>query len=156
MFGSIQTIHKTIWSMPKGSWYLDLSKTIWLGPNMLISLLDRTKFPGPFGVDWMFYGYFWQDQKSCKVLFYCWVLEVLCVFWILVSYQIYDLHVSCSISCLLTLVIVSFDAQTFWISLKSNLICFFFVVVVACQNEILIKAFFFSLIIINGLFPFRI
>ena len=29
--------------MPKGLWYLILSKTIWHGPNMLMDILDRTK-----------------------------------------------------------------------------------------------------------------
>jgi len=144
--------------MPKGSWYLILSKTIWLGPNILIGLLGRTKFPGPFGVDWMFYECFWQDQISCKVLFYCWVLEVLCVFWILVSYQIYDLHISCSISCLFTPLIVSFDAKTFWISPKSNLSVFCCCCCCCCMSKWNFNQIFFLLTnyYINGFFPFRI
>ena len=37
--------------MPKGAWYLVLSKTTWHGPKMLMDILDRKKFQGSFGLN---------------------------------------------------------------------------------------------------------
>ena len=37
--------------MPEGPWHLVLSKTIYHGPTMLMDVLDRAKFQGPFGID---------------------------------------------------------------------------------------------------------
>ena len=49
---------------------------------------------------------------SRVVFFCCWVLEVLSIYWILITYQIFNLQIfSHSVGCFFTLLILSFDAQ---------------------------------------------
>ena len=64
-FCPFQNDHGDIWSMPKGPWYLVLSKTIWHEPNMLMDL-DRTKFQGPFCMNWMSWM-LWTGPNVCKL-----------------------------------------------------------------------------------------
>ena len=52
--------------MSKGTWYLILSKTIWHRPNMLMEVLERTKFQGHFGKDQMPYEGFRRYQMSAN------------------------------------------------------------------------------------------
>ena len=59
--------------------------------------------------------------------FYCWVLGVLCIFWISILFQIWVLHTFSPIlwMILLTLLVVSFDAQKFYSLVKSICLLFF-------------------------------
>ena len=59
--------------------------------------------------------------------FYCWVLGVLCIFWISILFQIWVLQVFSPFLwiILLTLLVVSFDAQKFYILGKSICLLFF-------------------------------
>lgn len=52
--------------MSKGTWYLILSKTIWHRPNILMEVLERTKFQGHFGMGQMSYECFGQYQMSAN------------------------------------------------------------------------------------------
>ena len=53
--GPVQNDHGDIGSMPKGLWYLVLCKIIWHEPNMLMYVVDRTKFQRRFVMDQMCY-----------------------------------------------------------------------------------------------------
>ena len=57
---------------------------------------------------------------------YCWILEVLYVSWILISYQLCDLQKFSPIGYLFSFLII-FDAQRFLILMKSSLSYFSFV-----------------------------
>ena len=71
-----------------------------------------------------------------KILKNCWIF--LYIFWILDSYHKYDLQIffPCSLCCLFTSLIVSFEAQTFKIAMKSNLSVFS---LVACASHVTSK-----------------
>lgn len=59
-------------------------------------------------------------------LFYCWVIGVFYILWDIIHLSdIWLTNIfSCSVDCLFTLLIVSFDAQKFLILMKSNLSIF--------------------------------
>ena len=46
------------------------NQIMWHGTNMLMDVLDRSKYEGCFGVEQMSYGHFGQDQVSCGVKLY--------------------------------------------------------------------------------------
>lgn len=52
--------------MPKGPWYLVLSRTIWHGPNTLMDILENTKCHGSFAMNQISIGTFGQVQLACK------------------------------------------------------------------------------------------
>lgn len=52
------------WRMPTNLCSLVLFKTIWYRPHILMDVLSRTKFQGPFSVDQLFCGCFIQGQMS--------------------------------------------------------------------------------------------
>ena len=52
--------------MPKGPWYLVLSRTIWHGPNTLMDILENTKCQGSFAMNQISIGTFGQVQLACK------------------------------------------------------------------------------------------
>lgn len=66
----------------------------------------------------------------------CWVLGVLCIFWILIPYQIYDLQIFFphSVGCHFTLWIISFNAH---FKNLLNSICLF--IVVTCAFGVISK-----------------
>lgn len=44
--------------------FLAEPRTIWHGPNMLMDVLDRTKFQVPLAIDQSFHGFFGQDEHQ--------------------------------------------------------------------------------------------
>lgn len=87
-FGLVQNVHKTfgplqnvldIWSYlvlsktsmktlsPHQKAFDICSKTIWHGPDILMDILDKIKFQGPFGLNQMSFGHFEQDQISANL-----------------------------------------------------------------------------------------
>lgn len=64
-FGPIQNIHGDTYPHQKA---FDIcSKTIWHGPDILMDILDKIKFQGPFGLNQMSFGHFEQDQISANL-----------------------------------------------------------------------------------------
>ena len=68
-------------------------------------------------------------KKFCCLFSYCWILRVLCVFWITVLYQrgLLQIFSFRSVACLPILFIPSFAEQRFLILMKSSLSNFFMI-----------------------------